>query len=154
MTEQEYVASARERATLLYLGDTVAHRSCGIALAETFGLPPGSYQALRKGGLLGLGACGSILAGVLILGEILGEPLGGPTTALKDAIPRYRALVEAEVKGGVEASCNSRTQAFADFGSRPRLEHCASLAAAAAAAVAATLWEAGRVREIPPAPVR
>lgn len=151
-----YAESARARATLLYLGDAVAHRSCGIALAETFGLPPGSYQALRKGGLLGLGPCGAIQAGVLVLGELLGDPdpTGMPTPALKAAIPRYRALVAAAVDGSVEASCNARTAPFPEFASRARLEHCTSLAAIAAGAVATVLWEVGQIRPIPPAPTR
>lgn len=155
-TFETYVESARARATLLYLGDEVAHRSCGIALAETFGLPPASYQALRKGGLLGLGPCGAIQAGVLVLGELLGDadPTGMPTPALKVAIPRYRELVAAAVAGSVEESCNARTAPFGDFASRARLEHCTSLAAIAASAVATVLWELNLVRTIPPRPAR
>lgn len=151
---ETYVESAQARATLLYLGDEVAHRSCGIALAETFGLPSASYQALRKGGLLGFGPCGAIQAGVLVLGELLGDadPTGMPTPALKAAIPRYRALVSAAVSGSVDASCNSRTAAFPDFSSRARLEHCTSIAAIAAGAVATVLWESKQVRAVPPKP--
>jgi hypothetical protein len=37
-----------------------------FALAETFGLPGTSYQALRRGGLTGEGPCGAIAAGMLV----------------------------------------------------------------------------------------
>jgi hypothetical protein len=156
MTKEAYVLAARERATMLYLGDEVAHRSCGIALAETFGLPTPSYQSLRKGGLLGLGPCGAIQAGVLVLGELLGDPspTGMPTTELRTAIPLYRALVASQVEYEVESSCNGRTEHFVSFQGRDRLEHCAELAAIAAASVAAVLWELDRVRPLPSAPSR
>lgn len=151
MTDREaYVSQARACAERLYLGDEVAHRSCGIALAQTFGLPHAAYQSLRRGGLLGLGPCGALQAGVLVLGELLGDPhpAGPPTAALRDGIARYRALVAAEVGGGFDESCNARTATFADFGSRPRLEHCTALAGAAAAGVAGVLYDLGRSRPI------
>ena len=52
----------------------VPHRSCGIALAETFNLATTPYQCLRNGGITGKGECGAIKAGELILGEYLGDP--------------------------------------------------------------------------------
>ena len=53
--EQAIVAAARHKAFVLYEGKQVAHRSCGIALAETFDLPTRPYQALRRGGITGEG---------------------------------------------------------------------------------------------------
>jgi len=156
LTREAYVAAARARAELLYLGEQVAHRSCGISLAETFGVPSRSYQALRKGGLTGEGACGALQAGVLVLGELLGdpEPTGGPTAALTEGVVKYRAAVASEVEGSVDASCNIRTARFADFGGRPRLLACTALAVTAAGAVAAVLWDLDRVVPIPEAPTR
>ena len=72
--EQGYVAAARTRAFVLYEGVQVRHRSCGIALAETFGLPTPAYQALRRGGITGAGTCGALRAGEQVLGELLGDP--------------------------------------------------------------------------------
>src|SRR5687768_1686409 len=84
--ERSLIAQAREKAFVLYEGIRVPHRSCGIALAETFGLPTRPYQALRRGGLTGEGYCGSIKAGELILGELLGDP--DPTAPPTDALRR------------------------------------------------------------------
>ena len=156
MTREGYVAAARARAELLYLGEQVAHRSCGIALAETFGVPSRSYQALRKGGLTGEGACGALQAGVLVLGELLGdpEPTGGPTAALKEGVVKYRAAVANQVSGPVDASCNTRTAPFPEFGGRPRLLACTALAVTAAGEVAGVLWDLGRAVSIPEAPSR
>lgn len=156
MTREAYAAAARERAELLYRGEVVAHRSCGIALAETFGLPSRSYQALRKGGLLGLGPCGALQAGVLVLGELLGDPdpTGAPTPALREGVARYRAALVRSVDADPDASCNVRTSAFSDFGSPARAASCVSLAGRAAEAVAELLWDLGRVQAIPDAPER
>ena len=80
-SEQALVAEAARKAHVLFEGRQVSHRSCGIALAETFGLPSAPYQALRKGGSTGAGECGAIKAGELVLGEILGDPdPAGPVT--------------------------------------------------------------------------
>src|SRR6188472_4343478 len=89
--EQRLVEAAAEKAFLLYEGKVVPHRSCGIALAETFGLPTRPYQALRRGGITGKGACGAIRAGEHVLGELLGDPdpTGAVTPALRDAITWY-----------------------------------------------------------------
>ena len=70
--ELALIAAARRKAHILYEGVLTPHRSCGIALAETFGLPSRPYQALRRGGITGEGDCGSIRAGELVLGELLG----------------------------------------------------------------------------------
>ncbi|MSQ01213.1 MAG: hypothetical protein EXR71_04865 [Myxococcales bacterium] len=146
MTRQAYVEAARARAHALYLGETVAHHSCGIALAATFGLPTRSYQSLRKGGLTGLGTCGALQAGALVLGEILGDPDpgGAPTAELKVGIERYRLALGLSVAGSPDASCNERTAPFTDFASRDRVLSCTELAASAAAAVAGVLHDLGR----------
>src|SRR5687767_4207090 len=82
--EVTYIASARDRAYVLYEGIRVPHRSCGIAIAETFGLPTQAYQALRRGGITGAGTCGALRAGEQVLGELLGDP--DPTGAVTDAL--------------------------------------------------------------------
>jgi hypothetical protein len=149
-----YARAARERADALYAGVRTPHRSCGIALAETFGLPTASYQALRKGGLTGEGPCGAIAAGTLVLGELLGDPdpTGPPTPVLREAIPRYRAAVAAKVDGALETPCNTRTAPLGEFGGEPRKAYCTRLAAIVAESVAEALWDVGRVVPIPPAP--
>ena len=63
-----YITAAREKAFVLYEGVQVPHRSCGIAIAETFNLPTRPYQALRRGGITGKGPCGAIRAGEHVLG--------------------------------------------------------------------------------------
>src|SRR5438093_9700474 len=85
--EAAYIAAARDKAFILYEGVRMPHRSCGIALAETFSLPSRSYQALRRGGITGKGACGAIRAGEQVLGELLGDPDpgGGATAELRAA---------------------------------------------------------------------
>ena len=149
-----YVAAARARADALYAGVLTPHRSCGIALAETFGLPSGSYQALRKGGLTGEGPCGAIAAGLLVLGELLGDPspTGPPTDALKVGAARYRAAIAAKIDLGVDTACNARTARFAAFVSPERLGYCTTLAAIVAETVAEVAWDAGAARAIPQAP--
>lgn len=149
-----YAAAARARAEALYAGEKTPHRSCGIALAETFGLPSPSYQALRKGGLTGDGACGAIVAGMLVLGELLGDPspTGPPTPDLRSAAVAYRAAIQARLDGTPETSCNTRTARFESFASSERARHCTTIAAVAAECVAEVLWDLGRPRAIPPAP--
>lgn len=150
-TREAYVEEARARAELLYAGERTPHRSCGIALAETFGLPTPSYQALRRGGLTGEGPCGAIAAGFLVLGELLGDPdpTGAPTPALREAARRYRAGIAARVTGRVDDSCNSRVSDFPDFAGKDRQRSCTMLAATVAATVAEVLWDLERPREIP-----
>src|SRR6187401_1398647 len=89
--EAAYVAAARDTAFVLYEGTRTPHRSCGIALAETFGLPTPAYQALRRGGITGKGTCGAIRAGEQVLGELLGDPspTGGVTPELRSAESWY-----------------------------------------------------------------
>src|SRR5438874_9986805 len=90
--EQAYVSAARDKAFVLYEGVQTPHRSCGIAIAETFALPTRPYQALRRGGITGKGACGAIRAGEHVLGELLGDPdpAGGVTPELREAITWFQ----------------------------------------------------------------
>lgn len=149
-----YTAAARERAFLLYEGVRVPHRSCGIALAETFGLPTATYQALRRGGLTGLGPCGSVAGGLLVLGEILGDPdpAGPPTAALREAATRYRARIAERLAGPVDASCDARTAPHQPFTSPARAAACTDLTATVAETVAEILWDLGHASPLPPPP--
>ncbi len=139
------VAALREKARVLYEGKEVRHRSCGIALAETFGVPSRPYQALRKGGLTGEGPCGAVQAGRLVLGELLGDPdpAGPVTPALREAMARYEARLAARLPAAARAPCNALTAPFESFASPERAAFCTVLAAAVAEAVAETLAEAG-----------
>jgi hypothetical protein len=161
--EDVLVARARDTAHVLYEGVRVAHRSCGIALAETFGLPTGSYQALRRGGLTGQGECGAIKAGELVLGELLGDPdpAGGVTPGLAAAVRWYQAAWPAKVDtGGVPVvdgrivPCNTLTRRFVDFMGQDRKTFCTSIAATVAALVAEALVRAGAPPRVAPLPER
>src|SRR5512138_152030 len=91
--EAAYIHAARGKAFLLYEGVRTPHRSCGIALAETFNLPTPAYQALRRGGITGKGSCGAIRAGEHVLGELLGDPdpTGAVTPTLREAVTWYQS---------------------------------------------------------------
>lgn len=145
---------AREKAHTLYEGKVTPHRSCGIALAETFNVPYGPYQALRKGGLTGEGLCGAYLAGQMILGEYFGnpEPPGDMNDTLKAALLHYREEWNRRVERGGCASlvCNNLTAPFADFKSTERANFCTNLAAQTAEIVAETLLKYGARFEITP----
>jgi len=152
----EFVAAARAKAHLLYEGVVVPHRSCGIALAETFGRPTAAYQSLRRGGITGRGECGAIVAGRLLLGEILGDPdpTGPVTPALRQAMERYEERWQARVDRGAapgkDIVCNTLTGVFPIFQSPERHAFCTALATEVATAVAEVLAEAGvRVPIIP-----
>lgn len=150
----EFVAARRAQAERLYRGEETPHRSCGIALAETFGCPTPAYQSLRRGGITGHGSCGAIQAGVLLLGELFGDPdpTGPVTPALRDAITRYRAALAEHVQGPLEASCNARVEPLGDFMGPRRRGYCTALAGQVAEAVAGVLWDLGHpaaVTELP-----
>lgn len=149
-----YAAQARTRAEALYAGVVTPHRSCGIALAETFGVGHRPYQALRKGGITGDGPCGAIQAGVILLGELLGDPdpTGGVTPELRSAILAYRAAIAGKVTQQVDTTCNARTAGFSSFSSPERLASCVSIAGVAAETVAEVLWDLDRPAPIPPPP--
>lgn len=136
---------ARDKARELYDGVVTPHRSCGIALAETFGRVPGPYQSLRRGGILGLGECGAIVAGRLILGELLGDPdpTGPVTPALKAAMEDFerlwRARVDRRAAPGDGIVCNTLTGQFAEFRSPERHAFCTDIATEVATCVAEVL---------------
>lgn len=152
------MSAARRKAELLYEGRLTPHRSCGIAMAETFSRTPGSYQALRRGGITGRGECGVVVGGRLVLGELLGDPdpTGAVTPLLRTAMAEYdqrwseridrrRAPADAVV-------CNTLTGQFAAFASPERAGFCTSLAANVAALVAEVLVRNDVPFEITPIP--
>ena len=158
LTLDELIRQASERAELLFAGVEVVHRSCGVAMAETFGRSPAPYVGLRRGGVTGCGECGAVKAGELILGELLSnpDPLAPVTPALRTAAQRYRALWQERVDRGAatETTCNSMTGQFAAFDSDERRAFCTRVAASVAACVATTLAEAGALPPLPPRPTR
>lgn len=154
--EAALVARARAKAFVLYEGKRVAHRSCGIALAETFDLPTRPYQSLRRGGITGEGQCGAIKAGELILGEWFGDPdpRGGVTDSLRAAIRWYQEAAARRVdRGGApDIICNSLTRRFADFGGEDRKAFCTNLAAEVATLIAEAILRHGGQLDITPIP--
>lgn len=146
----------RSTALVLYEGTRTPHRSCGIALAEAFGRPSAAYQSLRRGGITGEGTCGAIVAGQLLLGELLGDPdpTGKVTPALRTAMQRYLARVERELdRGGVASRvCNDMTAPHGDFMGPARHAFCTAVVGQVAQLVDETLREHG-VAISPPAVV-
>lgn len=155
--EAAYVAAARAKAFVLYEGVQVPHRSCGIALAETFGLPTRPYQALRRGGITGKGACGAIRAGEHVLGELLGDPdpTGGVTPALRAAITWYDDAWRARVvPGQPDIVCDHLVRPHGDFLGPARKAFCTHLAADVAALTAEALCRFAAARPpITPVPL-
>jgi hypothetical protein len=148
MTEadRELVAALRERARVLYEGKVTPHRSCGIALAATFGRPTAPYQSLRRGGITGDGPCGAIVAGQLLLGEIFGDPdpTGPVTPTLREATAHYRAEIARRLTGaGPIPACNALLEKFADFQSEERKAFCTDIAATVAEVLAETVLRFG-----------
>jgi hypothetical protein len=141
--EATYVDDARARAHTLYEGVQVRHRSCGIAIAETFGVPTPAYQALRRGGITGAGTCGALRAGEQVLGELLGDPdpAGMVTPALRTAITWYQAAAAGRIDrgGAVDTVCNNLVRPLGDFAGPRRVAFCTSLAAQVAALTAEAL---------------
>ena len=145
-SERSRIAAARRKAFVLYEGRRVPHRSCGIALAETFNLPTRPYQSLRRGGITGEGECGAIKAGELVLGELLGDPdpTGKVTPELRAAAAFYRRAWRERVDrgpGGEGGSivCNVLTAPFGDFQGEARQSFCTHIAATVAEIVAEAL---------------
>ncbi len=136
-TELALVKRAREKAYVLYEGDKVAHRSCGIAVAETLGLRTPPYQSLRRGGITGEGYCGSIRAGEMVLGEILGDPdpAGAVTDSLSRAVNWYQRQVPLRIDPvqSPDYVCNSLTRQHGEFMGLPRRRFCTMLTAEVAA---------------------
>lgn len=154
MTREELVAALREKARVLYEGKETAHRSCGVALAETFGRDPRPYLTLRRGGLTGEGRCGAVLAGQLLLGELLGgDDFTAPAPpALREALERYRAAVAERVHaGGADAlACNALVGSLPVFQSEERAAFCTDLAATVAEIVAEIALDLGAKVEVTP----
>jgi hypothetical protein len=145
--EATYIAAAREKAFVLYEGVRTPHRSCGIALAETFGLPTQAYQALRRGGITGAGACGAIRAGEQVLGELLGDPdpTGAVTPELRAAVIWYqRAWQERLMRDEPDIVCDRLVRRHGDFNGPARKAFCTNLAADAAALTAEALVRFGQ----------
>jgi hypothetical protein len=140
--EVTYVAAARDKAFVLYEGTRTPHRSCGIALAETFNLPTPAYQALRRGGITGKGACGAIRAGEQVLGELLGDPspIGGVTSELRAAVTWYQAAWQQRLMPGrPDIVCDNLVRPHGDFAGPARRAFCTNLAADVAALTAEAL---------------
>jgi hypothetical protein len=130
--EASYVASARRKAFVLYEGVRTPHRSCGIALAETFGLATPSYQALRRGGITGKGACGAIRAGEQVLGELLGDPdpIGAVTPELRAAVTWYQTAWQARLMPDEpDIVCDHLVRRHGEFAGPARKAFCTNLAA-------------------------
>ena len=135
----------RSKALTLYEGERTPHRSCGIALAEAFGRATGPYQSLRRGGITGQGTCGAVVAGQLLLGELLGDPdpTGAVTPALRAGMTRYLARVEAELDRGTSPTliCNDMTAPHGEFMGAARHQFCTNVVAQVAQLVDETLRE-------------
>lgn len=153
MKREAVVAALRERARVLYEGRLVPHRSCGIALAEAFDRGTLAYQALRRGGLDGEGTCGAVVAGQLLLGELLGhpDPTAPAAQPLADAMVRYRAEIARRVETGGARSlvCNDLVARFPVFASDERALFCTGIVAAVAEIVAELAIDRGSAR-LPP----
>ncbi|HVH99505.1 MAG TPA: C-GCAxxG-C-C family (seleno)protein [Enhygromyxa sp.] len=137
----------RSKALVLYEGERTPHRSCGIALAEAFDRPTAAYQSLRRGGITGHGTCGAIVAGQLLLGEFLGDPdpRGSVTPALRAAMTRYLARVDAELDRGASPSliCNDMTAPHGEFMGPARHRFCTAVVGQVAQLVDEILREQG-----------
>ncbi|HEX4455629.1 MAG TPA: hypothetical protein VH143_32435 [Kofleriaceae bacterium] len=147
--EAAYVGAARAKAFTLYEGVAVPHRSCGIALAETFGVPSRPYQALRRGGITGKGACGAIRAGEQVLGELLGDPDpgGAVTPALRAAIIWYQDAWLARIRHDEpDIICDHLVRPHGDFAGPARKAFCTNLAADVAALTAEALCRFSTMR--------
>lgn len=147
--EVAYVDRARSTAFTLYDGVIVPHRSCGIAIAETFGCATPAYQALRRGGITGAGTCGALRAGEQVLGELLGDPdpTGAVTAALRAGITWYQAAAARVDRGASpDVICNNLVRPLGEFTGPRRHAFCTHLAAEVAALTAEALCRFGSSR--------
>ncbi|PRQ08873.1 C-GCAxxG-C-C family protein [Enhygromyxa salina] len=137
----------RSKALLLYAGERTPHRSCGIALAESFDRPSAAYQSLRRGGITGHGQCGAIVAGQLLLGEFLGDPdpTGTVTAPLRAAMNRYLERVESELDRGPSPTliCNDMVAPHGEFMGGDRHRFCTAVVGQVAQLVDELLREHG-----------
>lgn len=154
MTKEQLVAAVREKARVLYEGRQVPHRSCGMAIAEAFDREPRSYHALRRGGVTGVGHCGAVLAGQLVLGELFGyQDSTAPTSiALRQAITAFQGEVARRVPRGPGGTivCNDLVSPFPDFHEEARGLFCTALTAQVAEIVAEIVVELGGPLEVTP----
>lgn len=154
MTKAQLVAAFREKARLLYEGQAVPHRSCGMCLAETFDREPRPYHALRRGGITGVGECGAVVAGGLVLGELFGYPDStAPTSVtLREAMIRYQAAVAKRLPKGPNGTivCNDMVAPFRDFRSDERTLFCTVIASTVAEIVAEVAIDLGARLEVTP----
>jgi hypothetical protein len=140
--EATYIAAARDKAFILYEGVRTPHRSCGIAIAETFSLATPAYQALRRGGITGKGSCGAIRAGEQVLGELLGDPdpTGAVTPELRAAIAWFQDAWLARLRANnPDIVCDHLVRPHGDFAGPARKAFCTNLAAEVAALAAEAL---------------
>ena len=149
------IESARRKAFVLYEGRSTPHRSCGIALAETFGLATEPYQAFRRGGITGEGPCGAISAGAVILGQIFGDPdpTGPVTPALRGAMEDYQRRWKEELfqgRASPDIVCNHLTEPYGEFMGDERRTFCTDLVSTVAALVAEVALRHGAVIEVTP----
>jgi hypothetical protein len=155
-TRDELVEAVRSKARTLYEGKLVRHRSSGMAVAETFDCDPRPYQALRRGGITGVGQCGAIVAGGLVLGEVFGYPdAAAPISiALRDSMTRYQAEVARRLPRGPGGTivCNDLISPFPDHQSDGRQLFCTVLTATVAGMVAEIILDLGGKLE--PTPIR
>lgn len=154
MTREQLVAAVREKARVLYEGRQVPHRSCGMAIAETFDRDPRPYHALRRGGVTGVGHCGAVVAGQLVLGERFGYPDSTAPTSiqLREALTRFHAEVARRLPRGPGGSivCNDLVSPFPDFHAEARGLFCTALTAQVAELVAEIVLDLGASLEVTP----
>ena len=144
--EARRVLACRHKVFLLYEGERTPHRSCGIAMAETFGLPTAPYQALRRGGITGCGECGVVVGARLVLGQILGDPdpTGSVTEVLRTAMEEFEARWPDRLgPRDRRIVCRDLTARFASFAGPDRASFCTALATEAATLVAEVLIRNG-----------
>ncbi len=155
--EAAYIAAARDKAFVLYEGVRTPHRSCGIAIAETFALPTPAYQSLRRGGITGKGACGAIRAGEQVLGELLGDPdpTGAVTPELRAAVAWFQDAWLARLRGGnPDIVCDHLVRPHGEFTGPARKAFCTNLAADVAALAAEALCRFAPDRRPPITPIQ
>ncbi len=135
--EIQLIEAARKRAYALYEGKEVPHHACGAAVAVTFGVSARPYQSLRKGGITGQRFCGSIRAGEILLGELLGDedPTGSVTQALREATIWFQERIPARFDKGQSPDyvCNNLTGSLGDFMGPVRKGFCTNLTSEVAA---------------------